>query len=161
MKPKLTVMKKLIFLAVLAILINSCATTSKTANKEINNAIIGQNEIFILKNLGMPTRVEHTPDGRKVMIYEFLSKGMYLTPNKSAITYNSKKDITGNRQGWTYKSNANTVTNDPKYTIYPSNASYFRITIDKQGNAVRIEHNLPQEQLEVYHERFKHFSNLQ
>lgn len=152
-------MKRIISFSVLLILLNSCATTNKITNESIQNEIIDQNEMFVLKLLGMPSRVENTHDGGKVMIYEFLSKGMYLTPNKSAVTYNAKKDIKGNRQGWTYTTNVNTVTNDPKYTIYPINVSYFKVYMDKQGNAVRIEHNLPKEQLEVYHERFKHFRN--
>ena len=60
-------------------------------------------------------------------------------------------------QGLTYTSNVNTATNDPKYTIYPTNLSYLKVYIDKQGNAIRLEQNMPQEQLDVYHERFKHF----
>lgn len=151
-------MKNFLLVVVLTILINSCASTNKTTNSAINNAIIGQNEMLVLKRLGVPTRVEHARDGGKVMIYESTSKGMFLTPyNKPSISYNTNRDFTGKMQGLTYTSNVNTVVNDPKYTIYPTNISYFKVYIDKQGNAVRIEQNMPQEQLEVYHERFKHF----
>jgi len=33
----------------------------------------------------------------EVMIYEHYRKGMYLTPNKSALTYNSTKILEGDR----------------------------------------------------------------
>lgn len=151
-------MRNLLFLLVLTILLNSCASTNKMAKESIHNAIIGQNEMIVLKKLGVPARVEYARDGGKVMIYEYYSKGMYLTPNKKpAISYNINRDLTGEMQGLTYKSNVNTVTNDPKYTIYPTNVSYLKVYLDKQGNAIRIEQNMPQEQLEIYHERFKHF----
>jgi hypothetical protein len=150
-------MKNLRFLVVLTILLNSCASTNKMENESIHNAIIGQNETIVCNRLGMPTRVEHARDGGKVMTYEYYSKGMYLTPNKSAITYNITKNFGGDRQGWTYTSNVNTATNDPKFTIYPTNVSYLKVYIDKQGNAIRLEQSMPQEQLEIYHERFKHF----
>ena len=88
------------------------------------------------------------------------SKGMFLTPyNKPAITYNFNKNLLGETQGLTYTSNVNTAVNDPKYTIYPTNVSYLKVYFDKDGNAVKIEQTLPQEQLEIYHERFKHFKN--
>lgn len=153
-------MKNLLFLVVLTFLINSCVTTTKSTSKAINNDIIGQNEMVILKRLGVPTRVEHTRDGGKVMIYESTSKGMFLTPyNKPAITYNFKKNLVGERQGLTYTSNVNTAVNDPKYTIYPTNISYFKVYINEHGNAIRIEQNMSQEQLDIYHERFKHFQS--
>ena len=151
-------MRNLLFLLVLTILLNSCASTNKMAKESIHNAIIGQNEMIVLNRLGMPARVEHAPDGGKVMIYEYYSKGMYLTPyNKPAITYNFNKNLIGETQGLTYTSNVNTVTNDPKYTIYPTNVSYLKVYLDKQGNCGRFEQTLPQEQLEIYHKRFKHF----
>lgn len=157
---KLSVMKNLLFLLVLTILFTACASTNKVANESLHNAIIGQNEIIVLKRLGMPARVEHTSDGGKVMIYEYFSKGMYLTPyNKPAINYNYNKNLLGETQGLTYTSNTNTVTNDPKYTVYSTNVSYLKVHMDNQGNAIRIEQNLPQEQLDIYHERFKHFQS--
>jgi len=150
-------MKSFLFLLVMTILLSSCASTYKMANKSIHNAIFGQNEMIVYKRLGVPTRIVPTTDGGKVMIYEYYSKGMYLTPNKSAITYNTNKDLEGNKQGWTYTSNVNTATNDPKYTIYPTNVSYLKVYLDEEGNAIRLEQNMPKEQLEIYHERFKHF----
>lgn len=151
-------MKNLLFLLVLTLLLSSCASTNKVANKSIQNAIIGQNEMIVFKGLGTPTRVEHARDGGKVMVYESTSKGMFLTPyNKPAITYNFKKNLIGERQGLTYTSNTNTAVNDPRYTIRPTEVSYLKVYIDKNGNAIRIEQNLPQEQLDIYHERFKHF----
>lgn len=151
-------MKNLLSILVLLVILNSCASTNKMANESIHNAIIGQNEMMVLKKLGMPARVEYSSDGGKVMIYESTSKGMYLTPyNKPSINYNTTRDAMGKMQGLTYTSNVNTAVNDPKYTIYSTNLSYLRIYLDKQGNAIRIEQNVPQEQLEIYHERFKHF----
>ena len=145
---KQTAMKNLLFLLVLTILLSSCASTNKMANESIHNAIIGQNETIVCKRLGMPTRVEHASDGGKIMIYEFYSKGMFLTPYKSKISY-TRGIVLG---GHDYS-----VTNDPKYTIYQRNVSYLKVYLDKQGNAVRLEQAMPQEQLEIYHERFKHF----
>lgn len=92
------------------------------------------------------------------MIYESSEKGMFLTPyRKPPISYNLNRDPLGEVQGWTYTSNTNTTVNDPKYTIYPITDSYLKVYIDENGNAVKLEHNIPSEQLEMYHERFKHF----
>lgn len=148
-------MKNLLFLAVLIALLNSCGSTNNIAYEAVQDAIIGENEMTILKRLGMPTKVEHLRDGGKVMTYETINKGMYLTPNKSPVTINADRNF----QTITYTSNVNTVTNDPEYTIYPTSVSYFKVYINKEGNAVRIEQNMTQEQLEIYHERFKHFSS--
>jgi len=91
------------------------------------------------------------------MIYEHYTIGMFLTPNKSKITYSDRRDISGNREGLTFHSGVNTVTNDPAYTIYQKEVSCLKIFLDKTGNCVRYEENLPREVLETYHERFKHF----
>jgi hypothetical protein len=145
---ELTGMKNLLFLLVLTILLNSCASTNKMANESIHNAIIGQNETIVCNRLGMPTRIEHASDGGKVMIYEHYSKGMFLTPYRYKINYRDGIVLSGAKYS---------VTNDPKYTIYQTNVSYLKVYLDKQGNAIRIEQTMPQEQLEIYHERFKHF----
>lgn len=150
-------MRNLLFLLVLPLLLNSCATTDKMTNEAIHNAIIGQDEKMVCYRLGMPARTVPAPHGGKILIYEHYSKGMFLTPNKSSITYNANKNLTGDREGWTYTYNVNTAANDSKYTIYPTEVSYFKVYLDKQGKAVRIEHTLPREQLEIYQERFKHF----
>jgi len=150
-------MKNLLLLLVMTILFASCATSNKMTDKEFHHALVGQNEMNIYSRLGPPTRTITTSDGEKIMIYEFYSKGMFLTPNKSKFTYNAKKDLGGNRKGLTFNSGANTVTNKPQYTIYQKNVSYLKVFLDKQGNCVRFEQDLPQEQLDIYHERFKHF----
>ena len=150
-------MNKLLFLLVLTLLFSSCSTTEKLSNEAIHNAIIGQNEQVVCSRLGVPARTVPAPNGGKIMIYEYYSKGMFLTPYKSSVTYNANRNIVGEREGWTYTYNVNTAANDPKYTVYPTEVSYLKVYLDKQGNAVRIEHTLPQEQLEIYHERFKHF----
>jgi hypothetical protein len=141
-------MRNLLFLLVLPLLFGSCSTTEKLTNEAIHNAIVGQDEKIVCYRLGMPARTVPAPHGGKILIYEHYSKGMFLTPYKSKINY---KDgiILG---GAEYR-----VTNDPKYTIYATEVSYLKVYLDKQGKAVRIEHTLPQEQLEIYHERFKHF----
>jgi hypothetical protein len=126
-------------------------------DKEFRNALVGQNEMNIYSRLGPPTKTITTSDGEKIMVYEFYSKGMFLTPNKSKVTYSAKKDLSGNREGLTFNSGVNTVTNDPQYTIYQKNVSYLKVYLDKRGNCVRFEQDLPQEQLDIYHERFKYF----
>jgi hypothetical protein len=126
-------------------------------DKEFRQALVGQNEINIYSKFGPPTRTITASDGGKIMIYEFYSKGMYLTPYKSKVTYSAKKDLIGNRKGLTFNSGVNTVTNDPQYTIYQKNVSYLKVFLDKGGNCIRFEQDLPQEQLDIYHERFKHF----
>lgn len=150
-------MKNILLLLVVSILFTSCVTTNKITNKEFRHALVGQNEMNIYSKLGPPTRTNTDSDGGKIMIYEFYSKGMYLTPYKSKITYNANKDLLGNRKGLTFNSGVNTVTNDPQYTIYQKNVSYLKVFLDNQGNCVRFEQDLPREQLEIYHERFKHF----
>jgi hypothetical protein len=141
----------------MTILFTSCATTNKMTDKEFRNALVGQNEMNIYSKFGPPTRTITGSDGGKIMIYEFYSKGMYLTPNKSKVAYKANKDFFGNKSGLTFNSGVNTVTNDPKYTIYQKNVSYLKVFLDKQGNCFRFEQDLPQEQLDIYHERFKHF----
>jgi len=122
-------------------------------DKEFRNALVGQNEMNIYSRLGPPVRTITSSDGGKIMIYEFYTKGMYLTPNKSKVTYKVNKDLFGNRQGLTFNSGVNTVTNAPQYTIYQNNVSYLMVFLDKQGNCVRFEQDLPQEQLDIFHER--------
>ena len=149
-------MKNLFLLLVMAILFTSCATTDKMTDKEFRQALVGQNEMNIYSKFGPPTRIITASDGGKIMIYEFYSKGMYLTPYKSRITYNANKDLMGNRKGVTFTSGVNNVTNAPQYTINQKNVSFLKVFLDKRGNCVRFEQDLPQEQLDIYHERFKH-----
>jgi len=138
-------------------LFTTCATSNKMTDKEFKHALVGQNEMNIYAKLGPPIRTITSSDGGKIMIYEFYTKGVFLTPYKSKITYNANKNMQGNRQGFTFNSGVNTVTNDPQYTIYQKNVSYLKVFLDKEGNCVRFEQDLPQEQLDIYHERFKHF----
>ena len=122
-----------------------------------NNAIVGQNEMTIYSRVGKPTSITLTPDGGKIMIYEYYSKGMYTTPYKSKVTYNPEMNINGNREGLTFNSGTNTATNDPRFTIYEKDISYLKLYFDKQGNCIRFEQNLPKEQLEMYYEQFKRY----
>jgi hypothetical protein len=141
----------------MTVLFTSCATSNKMADEAFRNALVGQNEMSIYSRLGPPKRTITASDGGKIVIYEFYSKDMFLTPYKSKVTYSANKDLLGNRKGLTFTSGVNTVTNDPKYTIYQKNVSYLKVFLDKQGNCTGFEQNLPQEQLDIYHERFKHF----
>lgn len=150
-------MKNLLLLLGITILFTYCATTDKMTDKEFRQALVGQNEMTIYSKFGPPTRTINASDGGKIMIYEFYSKGTYLTPYKSKVTYNANKDLFGDRKGFVFKSGVNTVTNDPQYTIYQKNVSYLKVFLDKRGNCVRFEQDLPQEQIDIYHERFKHF----
>lgn len=69
------------------------------ANEALHYALVGQNEKTIYKRLGVPPKNAQTTDGGKVLIYEFYSKGMYVTPNKSNITYETSVDPGRDRQG--------------------------------------------------------------
>ena len=102
-------MKNLLLLLVMSILFTSCATTNKMTDKEFRHALVGQNEMNIYSKFGPPTRTITASDGGKIMIYEFYSKGMYLTPYKSKITYNANKDLLGNRKGLTFNSGVNWI----------------------------------------------------
>ena len=145
-------MKSIYSCLVFFLLLGSCASTRDTSNTIFNNALIGQNEIAILHIIGTPTNISHTRDGGKVMVYEHLDKGTFLTPNKS--NFSLKEG-----QGLTFTSNVNKATNDPHYTIYPTNISCLRLYINNRGKCVRVENSLPHDQYEYYHQRFKHFEN--
>lgn len=149
-------MKNIFLLLLVSLFIASCATSEKMADESLSNAIVGQNEMLVFKRLGVPSRVEQTDDGGKIMVYEHYSQGEFLTPNKSSVTMTAGTRY-NTSPGIKYTSNVNKTTNDPNYTIYERNVSYLKVYINEQGNCVRIENTLPQEQLDVYHERFKHF----
>ena len=150
-------MKYLLYLSALNLLFHSCATTNKMTDEAFHYAIVGQNEKTLYFRVGKPTSITSTSDGGKVMIYEYYSKGMYSTPYKSKITYNPEINKIGEREGLTFNSGTNTATNDPKFTIYDQNISYLKLYLEKQGNCVRFEQNLPKEQLEMYYEQFKRY----
>lgn len=125
-------------------------------NKALHYALVGQDERTIYSRLGAPVRTIPTAEGQKIMIYEFYSKGMFVTPYKSRVTYNAKTNIVGNPQGLTFNS-GNTITNDSKYTVYQKDMSYLKVFMNNEGNCVRIEENLTKDQLETYYEQFKRF----
>ena len=154
-------MKNFILLIGIIFVLTQCSSTNRLHDESLKSALVGQDEMTIFTMLGTPTKIEHTSDGGKILIYESFSKskGMYLTPNKSSITYETRTDPAGNMQGWTYTSNVNKVTNDPQYTIYQEKVSALKVYIDKNGKCTRYEQNLPQEELDIYHERFKHFKS--
>lgn len=143
---------KQIFITLLCITVfAACSSSKKVVNKSNYKDLVGQNELAILKQVGSPTQVIHTPSGGKVMVYEFTETGMFLTPNKSNLNINPKS------KKWTYTSNVNKTTNDPEYTIYQKNTSSFKAYIDEHGKCIRVDGNLPQEYMETHYERFKHF----
>lgn len=127
------------------------------ASESFHHALIGQNESAIYSRLGPPTKAITDSFGSKILIYDHYSKGMFLTPNKSKVTYSARTDMSGNREGFTFHSGVNTVTNKPEYTIYQREVSSLKVFLDKNGSCFRFEQNLPREVLETYHERLKHF----
>lgn len=129
----------------------ACSSSKKVVNESNYNDLVGQNELAILKQVGSPTQVIHTPSGGKVMVYEFTETGMFLTPNKSNLKINPKK------KQWTYTRNVNRTTNAPEYTIYQENTSSFKAYIDEHGKCTRVDGSVPQEYMEMRYERFKHF----
>ncbi|MFV0265578.1 MAG: hypothetical protein ACK5HT_00420 [Draconibacterium sp.] len=128
------------------------------ANEAIHYAIVGQNEKIIFKRLGAPSSVTNTSDGGKEMLYEYQSKGMFTTPNKSKLTLNYTGDMGNTQQhlNWQYSS-ASTQTNAPEYTIYQKDISVIKVFLDKEGNCSRIEHNLTKDELEYFYKSFKQF----
>jgi hypothetical protein len=63
--------------------------------------------------LGMPSRVEHARNGGKIMIYESYSKGMYLTPNKSELTFTHHNAL---------NDNSNLLLPENKYAMISANS---------------------------------------
>ena len=126
-------------------------------NDAIYHAIVVQDEMIVYKRLGMPARITTTPDGGKKMTYEYFSKGMFTTTHKSRVTYSTKKNPFGDSEGLIIHGGVNTVTNDPKYTIYEKDISFLNVFLDKQGICVRFEQNLQKKQLEMLYEQFKKY----
>ena len=148
-----------LFLLVLTILFSSCATTNKMTNEAIHYAIVGQNEMTLYKRLGVPARTILAPDGGKIWMYEYYSKDMYTPPHKSNLTSTHAEALNSRNStpGITIRTGVNTETNTPKYIIHSTNVTYLKVYLDKAGKCVGFEQSLPQEQLEIYHERFKHY----
>lgn len=149
-------MKNLFLYVILSLLLGACATSKKVSTDSIHSDLVGQNEMVIFNRLGPPSRVNQTPGGGKVMVYEHYSQGEFLTPNKSSVTMTAGERFNSS-PGITYTTNVNKTTNASNYTVYERNVSYLKVFINEQGNCFRLENTLPQEQLDVYHERFKHF----
>lgn len=154
-------MKSLHILLVLLMVLVSCSTSKSLRDESFKNSLLGQDEMTIYTRLGKPTRTENVKGGGKIWIYESFTKekGMFLTPNRSALKYNPRTNAVGEREGWTLTLGEHTAANDPQYTIYPEQVSALKIYFDKNGKCTRYEQNLPQEQLDIYHERFKHFKS--
>ena len=148
-------MKNLFLLLILLLLFCFCATTKKTSNTAIINTLVGQNELVVLKSLGAPSRVSHTPDGGKVMAYEHINESATLPPNKSNMRHSAAQNNYNTSSGFTYTSNSVKGANDPNNSIYEKNVDALKIHINKQGNCFRISNTLPPEQLEIYNKRIK------
>ena len=153
-------MKHLVFSIIMAVFLTFCSTTDRIYDEQFRNALIGQDEMTIYTRMGTPTRIEHKSGGGKILVYESFSKskGMFLTPNRSAVKYSSNTNLAGEREGWTLTFGEHTAANDPQFTIYQEKVSALKIYINKNGKCTRYEQNLPQAELDVYHERFKHFN---
>ena len=152
-------MKNLLFLLVLNLLLSSCVITDKMTNEAIHYAIVGQNEMTLYKRLGVPARIILAPDGGKIWMYEYCSKDMYTPPYKSNLTSTHAEALNSRNSapGITIRTGVNIETNAPKYTIHSTIVTYLKVYLDKAGKCVGFEQSLPQEQLEIYHERFKHY----
>lgn len=151
-------MIKLLLVIVLALSFSACTTPNKLANEAIYHAIVGENEKTVISRLGMPTNIIQQADGGKIMVYEHYTKGMFTTPYKSVITYNSSsKSLTGKSAGLAINSGVNTATNDPSYTIHETNVVSLKVFFDKQGKCIRFEQDLPKEQLGIYQQRFEKY----
>lgn len=133
-----------------------CASTSKIQNEALQYALVGQNEMTIYSRLGAPARTISDSEGKKVMIYEFYSNGMFVTPYKSKVTYSAKTNIPGSPEGLTFHSGS-TETNDPKYTVYQKDISSIKVFLNKEGYCIRYEENLTKDQLKTYYEQFKRY----
>ena len=107
-------MKTIFLIWVVSWLLISCSSTNKMARESLHHPLVGQNESTIYSRLGPPTKTLTSSDGGKVLIYEHNSKGMFLTPNKSKITCSAQTDMACYREGLTFHSVANTVTNKPE-----------------------------------------------
>lgn len=128
----------------------SCASSQKTAKESNPKELIGENEMLVLKELGTPTQILRTRNG-KVLVYENHADGAFLTPNRSNFSL-------GNA-GWTFTSNVNKEANKSQYTIHSQAFSVLRVYINEKGVCVNIERAPMQEYGEKYHERFKHFNS--
>jgi len=154
----LQIMKILYRLIVLFLLV-ACSTTNNLYDETFDNALIGQSEMQVYSRMGPPSRTEAVSGGGKILVYEFDSKGMFLTPYRSPIKYDASMNAVGEPQGWTLTFGEHLVANNPQYTIYDTKVSYFKVFLNKKGICTRYEQNMPREQLDIYHERFKHFSS--
>jgi len=151
-------MRNLLFLAVLIILISSCATINRMSNEAIHHAIVGQNEMIVRSRLGLPVRTIQTPEGDKKLIYEFHSRGMFTTPYKSKLTFDYSGDMINHEPhlNWQYSS-INTETNKGKFTIYEEDTSLLEVFLNSEGYCVRFRHNMTKSQLEQFYKRFKQY----
>lgn len=130
-------MKNPLYLILLLFIIISCSHTRNVYDVSLNNALIGKDQISIYNELGAPKRIEFTPDGGKIMVYETTSKGMFLTPFKSALKYDAEPTPGGEPRGWYLSLGEHLAANDPKYTVYPTEVSYLKIYIDKRGKCIK------------------------
>lgn len=149
-------MRYVCILVALLVLIASCKTTNDFSSS-VQHALIGQDEAVVMQRMRAVPKTASGPDGGKILIYEFHSRGDYLTPYRSNVIYDPTYNMNGEREGFVLRLGVHTAANDPRFTIYQTNVSYLKIYLDKDGICTHIEQNLPQEQLEIYHERLKHF----
>jgi hypothetical protein len=143
-------MKNLFLLLLMSLLFSFCATTKKTSKNALIDALIGQNELVIIKSLGTPSNVIHTNGEEKVIVYEHASEGPDLGHNNSNSTQSADQNKYNSNGGLTFTSNVNKAANDPNFSIYQTKISYLKIYINKQGNCFRIENTVPQKQSEAY-----------
>jgi hypothetical protein len=148
---------KLLILVLTLFVINSCTVTSEMTSNAMSYAIMGKREMDIYYRVGSPTVIIQTPDGGKIMRYEWASVGMMPTPSMTRSTTNFNGNVSSpyNPYGGTYiTGTVNTNSSSRSYTPYQK-TSYLEVFLNKQGKCVHFQYKMPQYQLEEFYNRFK------
>lgn len=127
-------------------------------NEALNHAIVGQNEPTVRDRLGTPARTVQLTDGRKMLIYEYRSKGMFEEPYKSRLTFSYSGDIVDQEPhlNWQY-STINTETNAPEYTTYQKKISVLEVILNDDGRCEGFQQNLTKQQLKQFYNNYKKY----
>lgn len=153
---------KFILSTILLFLMSSCLTqriTTEMTSNALSYAISGQSEMDIYYRVGAPTSTIPTPDGGKILKYEWQSVGMLPTPNttRSTTNFNGRVSSPYNPYGGTnFNGTVNTNSSSRSYTPY-QNTSYLEVFLNKQGKCVNFQYKMPQYQLNQFYERFKSY----
>ena len=152
---------------IICLLMSNCATTNRTVNRSINNAIIGENEIVVYQRLGIPYQTIVREDGSKVWIYKSRDGQLFSSPNDSwhasthaeQLAVRKKRTFNTKQENITIrtpdKTAAYELNNDKAYTsINP----FLRIYFNRHGKCVKFNQDMSVEQRKLYNERLKQYS---